>query len=118
VKRREFITLLGGAAVAWPLAARGQQQAIPVIGFIDPRSPEAQGLKEAGFVEGENVAIAYRWAENQLVADLVRRQVASGRSRPIISKAASIKGAKPADLPVVQSTSDHSVSPPPMESRR
>ena len=87
--RRAFITLLGSAA-AWPLAARAQQSAMPVVGFIDPRSPEAvtdrlrgfrQGLKEAGFVEGENVAIVYRYAENQLdrlpdlVADLIRRPI-------------------------------------------
>ena len=73
MKRREFITLLSGAAAAWPLAARAQQPALPVVRFVHPGTPDAwnlvavfrQGLRAAGYVEDRNVALKYRWAENQ-----------------------------------------------------
>jgi putative ABC transport system substrate-binding protein len=91
VNRRDFITLLGGAVAAWPIAARGQQTAIPVIGFLNSASPEGyapfveafrQGLKETGYVDGQNVMIEYRWAEGQydrvpiIALELVSRGVA------------------------------------------
>jgi len=109
VKRRDFIRLVGGAAAAWPVVARGQQTAMPVVGLLDTRSPESfsegqrairQGLKDAGFIERENVAIEYRWAEHQLgrlpelAAELVGRRVAvivtaGGESAAFACKAAT-----------------------------
>jgi putative ABC transport system substrate-binding protein len=123
MKRREFITLVGGAT-AWPLAAEAQQSAIPVIGFLNTRGPGQdphllsafrQGLKEIGFVEGQNVTIQFRWAEGQydrqpaLAADLVRRRVSviaalSGSSSALAAKEAT------STIPIVFAVADNPVA--------
>src|SRR5215469_10497929 len=104
LRRREFITLIGGAAAAWPIAARAQRPTTPVVGFLHVASPEPnaqertkllQGLQETGYLEGQNLRIEYRWAEGRydrlpdLAADLVRREVAvliaAGRPVPALA---------------------------------
>ena len=114
MRRREFITLLGGTTATWPFAARAQQRVLPTIGFLSSTSPQvfevrlrafAQGLKEEGYVEDQNVAVEYRWAgddENRLpmlAAELVHRQVtviaAGGSPSSVAAKAAT------ATIPIV-----------------